>query len=94
MVGAFAWSILCVQAARCACPRVFTPFRSVQYQRPLDVVDLRDSQSLSRGRVRMTAQLHVSKLTQFARMLTLLTRKKGTSTRTCPENSPKNSLCN
>ena len=37
------------------------------------------AQSLSRGRVRMTAQLHVSKLTQFARMLTLLTRKKGTS---------------
>jgi len=31
---------------------------------------------LSRGRVRMTAQLHVSKLTQFARMLTLPARKK------------------
>ncbi len=33
---------------------------------------------LSRWRVRMTAQLHVNKLTQFARMLTLLTRKKKT----------------
>ena len=31
---------------------------------------------LSRGRVRMTSQLHVNKLTQFAHMLTLLTRKR------------------
>ncbi len=60
------------------CPRLFTPFRSVQYQRPLDVVDLRDLQSLSRGRVRIIRDFR-KQVSKISSMLTLPARKKGTS---------------
>jgi len=116
-----------VQAALRAFATVFTPFRSVQNQRPPDVVDLRGTaaqswarshdcffacklalcasprsslrfgpsktnvrrtlwtlaaQPLSRGHVRMTAQLHVSKLTQFARFFFACRRRFAPSPRT------------
>ena len=59
-------------------PRVFTKFRSVQYQRPPDVVDLRDLQSLSRGRVRIIIDFR-KQVSKISSMLTLPARKKGTS---------------